>query len=151
FTLVSESTLLNHPTLEPLRKQLLQSAVRYYEKFVRENGDDPELQAELVAACFRITNMIYALGAEEDWLTPFQKGVDVMEALMRKKPDVAALKSLQAGIFRPMATYWPTPHPNETIRAFDRARAIWEELVRAHPNIPGFKSDLALFQGILGM
>jgi uncharacterized protein HemX len=30
FTLVSESTLLQEPSLEPLRKQLLQTALRYY-------------------------------------------------------------------------------------------------------------------------
>jgi eukaryotic-like serine/threonine-protein kinase len=140
FTLLSESTLLNHPTPEPLRKKLLQSAVRYYEDFVHEHGDDPALQAELVAACFRITNMIYALGAEEDWLTPFEKGVAVMEDLMRKQPDLEALRPLQAGIFRPMATYWPTPKPEETLRAFGKACALWEELVRAHPAIPGFQS-----------
>jgi tetratricopeptide (TPR) repeat protein len=151
FTLLSESTLLNHPTLEPLRKQLLQKAVRYYEEFVAEHGDDPGLQAELVAGCFRITNMIYALGAEEDWLSPFEKGVAVMEDLMRKKPDVKTLRSLQGGIFRPMATYLPTPKPIETLRAFDKARVIWEELVRVHPSIAGFKSDLACFHGIIGI
>jgi serine/threonine protein kinase len=151
FTRLSESTLLNHPTLEPLRKQLLQSAVRYYEAFVREHGEDPALQAELVAACFRITNMIYALGAEEDWLTPFEKGVAVMEDLMRRQPDLDALRCLQAGIFRPAATYWPTPKPLETLRAFEKARDLWKELVRAYPTIPGFKSDLTLFLGIIGM
>src|SRR5262249_25652342 len=36
FTLVSEDTLLHQPTLEPPRKQLLQSAVPYYEESVRE-------------------------------------------------------------------------------------------------------------------
>jgi tetratricopeptide (TPR) repeat protein len=151
FIQLSESTLLNHPNLEPLRKQLLQSAVRYYEEFVREHGDDPELQADLVAACFRVTNMIYALGTDEDWLTPFEKGVAVMEDLMRKKPDLEALQRLRAGIFRPMATYLPTPKPAETLRAFDRARALWEDLVRAHSAVPGFKSDLAFFHGITGM
>jgi serine/threonine protein kinase len=151
FTLMSESTLLNHPTLEPLRKQLLQSAVRYYEEFVREHADDPELQAELAAAYFRITNMIYALGTGEDTLTPFEKGVTVMEDLMRKKPDLAALESLQAGIFRPMATYSPTPKPAETLQALQRARAIWEDLVRAHPTVPGFKSDLACLHLVTGL
>jgi serine/threonine protein kinase len=151
FTLLSESTLLNHPTLEPLRKQLLQSAVRYYEEFVQEHGDDPELQAELVAACFRISNMSYALGVDEDWLSPFEKGVAVMEDLVRKRPDATALSPLQPGIFRPTATYLPTPKPAETLHAFEKARAIWEDLVRANPNVPGFKSDLGFFHGMIGV
>src|SRR5262245_53232465 len=94
LTIVREDTLLEDPALEPLRKKLLQAALRYYQDFVREHDNDPELQAELVAACFRIPNMIYALGDEEDWLTPFEKGVAVMEDLMRKKPDLAALQTL---------------------------------------------------------
>jgi tetratricopeptide (TPR) repeat protein len=151
FTLVSESRLLEEPAFEPLRKELLQGALRYYQDFVGEHGEDPELHADLVAACFRITNMIYALADEEDWLTPFEKGVAVMEGLMRKGPDVAALQRLQGGIFRPMPTYLPTPKPAQTLRAFQKARALWEELVRAHPDIPGFKSDLAFFHGVIGL
>ena len=34
-----------------------------------------KVKAELVAACFRITNMIYALGSGEDWLTPFEREI----------------------------------------------------------------------------
>jgi len=150
YTRISESTLLNHPTLEPLRKQLLLSAVRYYEEFVREHGDNPELQAELVAANLRIGNMIYALGAEEDWLGPMQRAVAVMEDLLRKKPDLAALRSLQGGIFRPMATYLATPKPEEALRVAEKGRDAWTELVRQHPTVPGFQNDLACFHLVVG-
>jgi hypothetical protein len=36
FTLVSESTLMQEPSMEPLRQQLLESALRYYQEFTRE-------------------------------------------------------------------------------------------------------------------
>ena len=42
------------PGLQPLRKQLLESALKYYQEFVRQGGDDPELQAELAQAYFRV-------------------------------------------------------------------------------------------------
>jgi serine/threonine protein kinase/tetratricopeptide (TPR) repeat protein len=151
FTLVSESALLNQPALEPLRKQLLQAARRYYEDFVREHGDDPEVQAELVAACLRISNLIYVLGLEEDWLTPLQNGVAAMEDLMRKKPDVSALHGLQAGILRPLAVNPPMPRPDEARRTAERACVLWQELVRAHPRIPGFQNDLAVFHIVIGI
>jgi serine/threonine protein kinase/tetratricopeptide (TPR) repeat protein len=150
FTRISESTLLYHPNVEPLRKQLLQSAARYYEGFVREHGDDPELQAELVAAYFRIAGLIYALGTGEDWLVPFEKGIAVMEELMRRKPDVAALQSLQGGLFRFTPTYLPMPKPAEVLRVCERGRAVWEELVRAHPGVPGFNYVLSWFHFLPG-
>src|SRR5262249_14615387 len=54
FTLVSESDLFEAVGLEPLRKQLLESALQYYKEFVEQEPEDPELQAELAAAYFRI-------------------------------------------------------------------------------------------------
>jgi serine/threonine protein kinase len=152
FTLVSESTLLNEPALEPLRKQLLREALRYYEGFVQERGEDPELQAELVAAYFRITILSYDLGPEEDWLPPFEKGVAVMEDLLHRQPDLAALQSLQAG-FRWINTEntFHIRRPDDALRAFVKARTLWEGLVRAHPTVPGFQSDLAAFHLVIAV
>src|SRR5262249_38596520 len=143
LTLISESTLLEEPALEPLRKQLLQTALRYYQGFVQEHGEDPELQAELAAAYIRVAQVIYALAADDDLLPPFQKGVAVLEDFVRKKPDVSAYQSFQVGICQPLATDLHIREPAETLRAFEKARDIWEELVRDHPTIPGFQSDLA--------
>src|SRR4029077_7800029 len=49
FTLVSESKLLDIPGLQPLRKQLLEAAQRYYQGFVDEREQDPKLRGELAA------------------------------------------------------------------------------------------------------
>jgi serine/threonine protein kinase len=52
FTQVSENTLLKSPLpgLQPLRKELLETAVKYYQAFVEEHREDPVLRAELAAA-----------------------------------------------------------------------------------------------------
>ena len=151
FTLVSEGPLLEDPAQEPLRKQLLLTALRYYEGFVQEQGDDPELRAELAAAYIRIANITFALGPEEDWLTPFQKAVAILEDLLREKPDVSALRSLQAGIYRPLAVIVTVRRPAETFRTFEKARALWGELVRDHPTVAGFRSDLAALHSVVGL
>ena len=48
-TQVSENTLLKSPLpgLQPLRKELLQTALRYNQAFVDQRGDDPALKADL--------------------------------------------------------------------------------------------------------
>src|SRR5262245_54349308 len=151
FTHVSENTLLKEPALEPLRKQLLQSALRYNQEFVREHGDDPEVQAELAAAYLRIANLIYVLGPEEDWLSPVEEAVTALEKLLPKKPDLSALQSLQAGIIRPLAAGLRVRQPAETRRIVGRAVALWEDLVRAHPTVPGFQNDLAALHLIIAV
>src|SRR5262249_8028964 len=88
YTLVSENTLLQEPQLEPLRQQLLRQALRYYQKFASEHGSNPEMRAEVAAACFRIAVLSHDLGPQHDWLPEFQQGVAIAESLVDEKPDV---------------------------------------------------------------
>jgi tetratricopeptide (TPR) repeat protein len=41
----------------PLRKELLQTAVRFYEQFVRQQSDDPDMEAELGRGCLRLSSL----------------------------------------------------------------------------------------------
>ena len=56
LTTISESRLLKSPLpgLQPLRKELLTTALKYYEEFVGQNQDDPGLRADLAAAQLRV-------------------------------------------------------------------------------------------------
>src|SRR5262249_48286620 len=137
------------PALEPLRRQLLEAARRYYEGFVGKQGT-AALQGELIAAHFRIAFINYEIGYDEDWLTPFQQGVALMEDLVRNKPDLAALPSVPAGIYRPVGISLRIERPDEARAAAEKACAVWEELVRTHPDVPGFQNDLATWYIVLG-
>src|SRR5262249_10163181 len=45
-----------------LRKELLQTAVPFYERFVEQGGDDPTMQAELAKACMQLGIITRELG-----------------------------------------------------------------------------------------
>jgi serine/threonine protein kinase len=151
FTVVSENTLLYHPALEPLRRQLLQAALDHYHRFAAEHDDDPDLQGELVATYFRIAQLDHDLHSEEDWLPAAQKCVATLEDLLRKNPDISSLKSLQRGIrqFNSTTPFWAR-EPDETLRTMEKARDLWAQLVREHPTIPGFRHDLASHCHVIG-
>jgi serine/threonine protein kinase len=151
FTLVSEDTLLYHPALEPLRRQLLQAALDHYHRFAQEHGDDPELQGELVATYFRIAQLNHDLHAEEDWLPAAQKCVAILEDLLRRKPDASSLASLQGGIrrFNSTTPFWVRDLAG-TLRTMEKARDLWGILVREYPDIPGFRHDLASHCHVIG-
>src|SRR5262249_15467442 len=68
----------------------------------------------------------------------------LLEDLTRKGVDLAAVPSLRAGIFKQLPIAFTVRDPAEALRWFVRARAVWEELARAHPTVPGFRNDLAL-------
>jgi serine/threonine-protein kinase len=152
FTLVSENHLLHEPSLDPLRKELLQNTLRYYSGFLKERGDNPALRAEVAAAHLRVAQITQALGPNEDWLVAFEKGVAVVEQLVRNHVKESEYGSLRAGIYRGSGRYLhPPAHPERFLAAFQKSRDLWETLVRTHPDVRGFQNDLAGLCNVVGL
>ena len=83
LTTISESRLLKSPLpgLQPLRKELLTTALKYYEDFVSQNRDDPVLQADLAAATLRVGEITDQIGSKEEALKAFQTALSMYESL----------------------------------------------------------------------
>ncbi len=88
FTAVSESKLLNVPGLQPLRKELLESALVYYEGFIEERGDDPTIQAELARAYYRVGNITTVIGSQTAAKDAYDKAIKIWELLVEENPTV---------------------------------------------------------------
>ena len=84
LTRVSEDELLNVPGLQPLRKDLLELALTYYQQFVAERNDDAELSREFAAAHFRVGDIRASLGDSEEALKSHQMALELREALFKK-------------------------------------------------------------------
>jgi serine/threonine protein kinase/tetratricopeptide (TPR) repeat protein len=89
LTTISESRLLKSPLpgLQPLRKELLTTALKYYEDFVSQNRDDPGLQADLAAATFRVADITDQIGSKDEALKSFQTALDMYGALAGSTPS----------------------------------------------------------------
>ncbi len=68
LTTISESRLLKSPLpgLQPLRKELLTTALKYYQDFVNRHQDEPVLQADLAAATLRVGEITDQIGSQEE-------------------------------------------------------------------------------------
>src|SRR5262249_31760164 len=86
FTLVSESDLFDATGLQPLRKQLLESALEYYREFSNQQPEDPKLQAELAATYFRIWQITRAVDQFPKSLVALRQALDIAEKLRREYP-----------------------------------------------------------------
>jgi serine/threonine-protein kinase len=96
FTTVSESKLLDVPGLQPLRKELLESAQEYYRDFLREHGDDPSVRADAASASFRVGWINRALGRSDEALQSLKTAVSLYQKLVRDNPGVAEYHRLAA-------------------------------------------------------
>jgi serine/threonine protein kinase len=89
LTTVSESTLLKSslPGLQPLRKELLQTALRHYQGFVRQNQDDPALRFELASATFRVGVITAEIDSPEKGLQYLVEARNLFQGLADSEPS----------------------------------------------------------------
>jgi serine/threonine protein kinase len=148
LTQVSESQLLNVPGLQPLRRDLLRSALNYYEDFVRQRGDDPTLKAGLAAGQLRLAKIQHELGARAPSEQTMRQALAMHELALRDRPADRGLRDglaqccVHLGIGALDLTH-PTMSADEALRLFERAIAVWEQLRQAEPANTVYLGELA--------
>ena len=152
LTRVSESRVLRVPGLEPLRRELLEDALRYYRNFVQLRAEDPTVRDELMRAYQRvgdINNLIGTTTAAED---AYRQSLTLAESLAAKRPDDAAIQRDLARLHNHIGLIqMKTGQTDLAFRSMNRARSISEALVQAHPAQHAYASDLAGYSHNLGM
>ncbi len=129
LTKVSESQLLTVPGLQPLRRDLLQSALTFYQAFLKERGADPSIQAGLAAAFYRVGMIQRELGSEKA-SESLKQAIVLYEALAQENPNDRELQHSLAQCYLLSGAY-------------SRAIATWKPLVAAEPADARFRSKLA--------
>jgi serine/threonine-protein kinase len=137
FTKVSESKLLEVPGLQPLRKELLESAQKYYQGFLEQRGDDPGVRAEAAATYYRLAILTRLIGSKEVAAALFGKAQGLYEGLVRAQPGVARFQCDLAICCEALGTH-------------RRALEIREQMARAHPRGARFLNELAKSHANLG-
>ncbi len=82
--------------MQPLRQDLLELALDYYQEFIDERGEDPELEADLAAAYYRAGEIATALGDETEAQSAHQKALNMRIALANKDPKNTVMRNALA-------------------------------------------------------
>jgi serine/threonine protein kinase/tetratricopeptide (TPR) repeat protein len=148
LTQVSESQLLEAPGLEPLRQQLLETALRYYQRFIEQHAGDPALQADVAAAHLRVAQIMYVNDESTDeWFPHLREGVDLIQQLVDERRDTPEVARRLAGTFKTNSGTLRITHGGVDVRritSYDQKLAqCLENLVHNHPDIPTLRHDLA--------
>jgi tetratricopeptide (TPR) repeat protein len=127
LTAVSEDERLKAPGLQGLRIQLLQSALQFYQQFLKERGNDPTLRRELAGVYLKVGEIYRDLRQSKAASPAFAQALRLYEALAAESPNDP---DLQHGLA--MALNWTGTQ--------DRAIAILEKLI--NPEDPKYHADL---------
>ena len=149
LTTISESRLLKSPLpgLQPLRKELLTTALKYYEDFLSRHQDDPGLQADLAAATFRVADITDQIGSHEEAMKAFQAALSMYESLAGGdfSPSSRSYRAGQARCLVRMAMNQDNQgHSEESVTMFQRSIGLLDQLNRDLPGDEGSRADLAL-------
>ena len=132
FTKVSESQLLDVPSLQPLRKDLLELALKYYEQWAKEHQDDPAIRAELAATHLRLGKIYTLLGSQDSARTSLEKALQEWKTLLEKTPASIPYRSQQAQTYLELGRLQKSAGEKKaSLASFEQAVLIATDLVRA--------------------
>jgi serine/threonine-protein kinase len=151
LTKVSESQLLKVAGMQPLRRDLLQSALEFYKDFLKEQGNNPALQAELATAQLRLGRINLELGLRSEANQALTAAVAGFESALKTDPQNA---DLQAGLadavhaqavqnIPSFAGYFMVKVSPEMLKGVQQAAGLREALQRAHPTVARYQKALA--------
>ena len=153
FTLVSESKLLDVPGMQPLRKELLEAALRYYQAMRNERADDPGVLADLAVGHLHVSKVYHELDRNDDALAALEFAIQLAERLRRDYPNAVEQHRRLAGywkVYRPENSRTQMPKdPVAADRTLIRFLQLWEAYARENPSVEGFQNDMAAISNLL--
>jgi serine/threonine protein kinase/tetratricopeptide (TPR) repeat protein len=101
-TRVSEGRLKNLPGMQPVRKELLEAAMFYYQGFVDRHAEDPTLKSDLADACTRLAGILAEIGSTREALKLHQRAEQLFVELRALRPKDKKLHLALVANYRAM-------------------------------------------------
>jgi tetratricopeptide (TPR) repeat protein len=144
FTRVSENKLLGKPGMQGLRKELLESALHYYQEFLRDWGDDAAMRAEVAATHTRVAVILDQTGAKNEARLSLEAALALHEKLAQANPgDMEPQRGLARTYNQLGDLYASMAALDQAQDCLDQARKVLEKLVAGHHDAPELQSELA--------
>jgi serine/threonine protein kinase len=125
------------PRLQPIRSELFQLVLRFYQELAKRTQDDLILSRQAGVAYMEIGDLFALLRRDQEAGAAFRKGIDLWERLARKFPSVPAYRWNQNRCHVRLAIHLMRvggPH-EEVEKSFRRALALAEEVTAQHPKV----------------
>jgi serine/threonine-protein kinase len=148
---VSEDKRLQE-NFRPLRKELLQTAVPFYERFVAQRADDPELQAELGHTRIRLGAITREIDAPDKAIASYQQARELFTRLVERYPERLEYGQALAKALSELAMlYEAVGRQAQADETCNQAFRLRQRLAREHPDDPTCQYDLAVSLFNLGL
>jgi tetratricopeptide (TPR) repeat protein/predicted Ser/Thr protein kinase len=134
---VADDKLNNMPLGHPLRVELLQDALKFYEGFIAQGNDDATLRAEMAAVLNSQGCIERELGRCDDACRSFERSITLLQSIVANDPTPPAMREKLVAAQEALAYTWkinPTASDGrEADTHFRRALEMYHQLERDWP------------------
>jgi eukaryotic-like serine/threonine-protein kinase len=146
-TRVSESPELKEHGLELLRGRLLESAVDFYQKFVREESSDPAVRAEQGRAYKRLAGLERTLDHNDKAQLAYEHALAIFQNLADALPrELGYSRELAECHYKLGLLQHDTGHLALAEGPYQQALALDRRLAEAQPDVAAYQRNLAEVQ-----
>ncbi len=86
YTFMSNDVLMNHPGVQPVRRELLARARDYYTRLLRQHAKDRSIQDEMAAAHFHLGRIADELNSPDEALPHYRDALTIQQRLVANDP-----------------------------------------------------------------
>ncbi len=135
YTLVATNKeLANTPQSSDFRKQLLQKASQYYQKFLSELPEDKSLQVSAAQSHVRLAAIKLELEPGLAAVAHFEQAEKIYTALLDDRPEDRVLQFALAGVYNDKsAAFYQVNQMETSLQLLDKAEAIYAKLAQRLP------------------
>ncbi len=146
FNSLTANKSLNVPALQPMRKELLGSALAYYAQFIEQHQQDTDLafDVKMANAYLRVGVMSIAIGSQQEALIALQKAIERYAEIIPRHPEspgyhwhFASANKLFGDVQRSSGKL------AEAETSYRRAVEIQQQQIQQDPTVPIVWANLA--------
>src|SRR5262249_24475594 len=143
LTRVADERLLYVPHMEPVRRELLQDALKFNLKLLEKKSDDPVIRRQAALAYQRVGRIQNYLGQDAEAEKAYRTAIGMLEELARASPlDPALRAKLVAILIEFSGPLSVLGKGEEALTNVRRAVEIAEKLVEDFPDVPAHRPRL---------
>jgi serine/threonine-protein kinase len=152
LTQVAQKRLKDIPEMEQVRQDLLQKALDFYQKFLRERGEDASVRQEAARAYRRVGDIQGLLGHSDEAEKAYRDALDLQGRLVGEaRGDPDRRQELAKTHYQLGALYRELGRTADAETEWQAALALAEELVAEQPGRPAYRQALADTRSGLGI
>jgi tetratricopeptide (TPR) repeat protein len=141
---VTENELRSKSGMQPLRQRLSRKVLECFQRLLRQQRNDPEIQFDLALAYHHLGIVIRDIGKLDDALTTQQSVQALLQRLYQQRPDQTRTRAnLGAAHFYIGLLQYALGQMDEALHAYQQALAIQKQLVEENPSYPWYQRNVA--------